>query len=203
MGHGDAPQSADAESAPSIEAVPAMMEDHLALFTPGRGIPSPLFALFASCAQLTSCQLPETLGRGRACASVRRAGGELRTDWMLASSLRCFCIALTWSCALPCCVPLLSVSAVRALSIQFRPSSSAPFFGRSRPAGASRTSVRASCLPDPVRVGVAVREVQLRAQVGRVGAHGFVSTLWPRRRALGQGSLKNAPPHDLRAPPSR
>src|SRR5712664_4110450 len=207
MGTAMAPQSAMPKSATvHSRRVPAMMETISPFFIPSERNPQPASSLsFASCAQLTSCQPPETFRRAAVrCASVpARWRKSCATDWMLASSLRCFCIALTWLCAVAMLVfPLLS--GIRR-SVRFDPIPGlllqAPFL---RLILAGR---RVEDLPhelhaflDPVRIGVAVREVQLRAQIGRVGAHGFGQHLGGLADvALGPGKLEEvAPPHDLR-----
>src|SRR6266404_6951289 len=186
--------------------VPAMMLTISPFLTPRAISPQPVSSLsVASWAQDTSCQRPEILRRAAVrCASVpARWRKSWATDWMLASSLRCFCIALTWLSAVAMLVfPLLG--GVRR-SVRFDPVPGlllqAPFL---RLILAGR---RVEDLPhelhaflDPVRVGVAVREVQLRAQIGRVGAHGFGQHLGGLADvALGPGKLEEvAPPHDLR-----
>src|ERR1700682_4951002 len=95
-----APQSAMPKSATvHSRRVPAMMGTLSPFFTPSEGNPQPASSLsFASCAQLTSCQPPETFRRAAVrCASVpARWRKSCATEWVVASSLRCFCIALTW-----------------------------------------------------------------------------------------------------------
>src|SRR6202171_3705639 len=166
-----APQSAMPKSATvHSRRVPAMMGTISPFFTPSERNPEPASSLsFASCAQLTSCQLPETFRRAAVrCASVpARWRKSCATDWMVAGSLSCFCIALTWLSAVAMLVfPLLG--GVRR-SVRFYPVPGlllqAPFF---RLIQAGR---RVEDLPhelhaflDLVPVGVAVREVQLCAQ---------------------------------------
>src|SRR5438067_9039177 len=206
MGTAMAPESAipRSETVHSTR-VPARMETISPFLTPSETSPQAVSSLSrASCVQETSCHRPATLRRAAVrCASVpARWRKSCATDWMLASSLRCFCIALTWLSAVAIEDLLLrrvgrSVRIDPVAGLFLHP----PILGRvvaERRGDHLLDKLRS--LVDLVSVGVAVGEVDLRAEIVRVGADRFGEDL--RRLpdvALRPGQLEEvASPDHLR-----
>jgi len=190
------------KSPPTISRrVPADDRDHLVLLAlPGRGIPARRFALRRELRPAQRpCQRPETFRRAavrwRRCR--RRWRKSCATDWMLASSLRCFCIgADSGSVRVAMLVSFLLLE--RCSAVRRARSISWPFFFRRaflRWILAGRRvedlSHELHAFLDPVRVGAV--EVKLRAQGCSGGcARPSVSTLWSPRQGcpLGPGNFE-------------
>src|SRR2546427_1186519 len=206
MGTATAPAAATPRSATVHSTrVPARMETMSPLFTPTAISPHPVSSpSFASCAQVTSSQRPETLRRAAVrCPSIpARWRKSCVTDWMFASSLRCFCIALTW----------LSAVAMRNLllrrvgrSVRLDPVASLLLQAPLLRGIVARRSIedllhQLGAFVDLVPVGITIGEVDLRPQVLRVGADGLGQYLRGLVDvALGPGKLEEiAAPDDLR-----
>src|SRR2546427_2542023 len=173
--HREMPRSANVHS----RRVDAMIETISPFFTPSAIRPQAASSLsLASCAQVASCQLPETLRRAAVrCASVAtRCRKSWATDWMAASSLRCFCIAPRCVCAVA--MPELLLLRGVGRSVRFDPVAGLllhpPFLGGIvARRGVEHLTDELHPFFSLVRVGVAVGQADLRAQVVRMGADGF------------------------------